>query len=191
MMASFLILHGRQRDPMQADGNCLYRALSKQLANDSEQHGNLRAMLVKFAAHNVRLLKCWVTSSPREILQKTPEVRLKEHLDAVSKLGSWGTQLEIVAAATLFQVDIYVATDSLVEGECRWTRFTPLKGPVEIPPDIGSFQKSLDCKRWIEIAYENQCHYNSVLPLLKKRKLLFPPRLMESSSTAPLTLLNP
>jgi hypothetical protein len=55
---------------MQAACNCLYRALSKQLANDSEQHGNMRAILVKFAAEDVRLLKCWITSSPREILQK-------------------------------------------------------------------------------------------------------------------------
>ena len=150
-MASFLIMHGRQLDPIQADGNCLYRALSKQLANDPEQHSNLRATLVKFAAYNVETFKSWVTSSPSEILQKTPEVRLKDHLDAVSKLGSWGTQLEIVAAATLFQVDIYVATDSLVKGECRWTRFTPLKGSTKVPPDLYGFQKSLECKCWIEI----------------------------------------
>ena len=185
-MASFLILHGRQLDPMQADGNCLYRALSKQLANDPEQHSNLRAILAKFAAHNVGMFKDWVTSSHREILQKTPEVRLKEHLDAVSKLGSWGTQLEIVAAATLFQVNIYVATDSLVKGACRWTRFPPLKGTIQTPPDIDSFQKSLECKRWIEITYENQCHYNGVLPLFKKKKLLSPPRLIESLSTVTL-----
>ena len=71
------------------------------------------------ATCNVELFKSWVTSTPREILQKTREVRLKKHLDAVSKVGSWGTQLELVAAATLFKVDIYVATDSLVKGECR------------------------------------------------------------------------
>ena len=109
-MTSFLVLHGRKLDPMQADGNCLYRALSKQLANDPEKHSILRAILAKFATCNVELFKSWVTSTPREILQKTREVRLKEHLDAVSKVGSWGTQLELVAAATLFKVGIYGAT---------------------------------------------------------------------------------
>ena len=186
-MTSFLVLHGRKLDPMQADGNCLYRALSKQLANDPEKHSILRAILVKFATCNVELFKSWVTSTPREILQKTREVRLKEHLDAVSKVGSWGTQLELVAAATLFKVDIYVATDSLVKGECRWTRFSPLKGSIQIPTDTAQsgFHKLAAYRNWIEITYENECHYNSVLPLFKKgklKKLLTPPRLIPNTS---------
>jgi len=135
------------------DGNCQYRALAKQLTNDPNQHSNLRSIIVKFAAHNVELFKWWVTSTPSETVQKSPEERLKEHLNTASKLGSWGTQLELVAAATLFHVDIYVATDSLVKGECRWTKFTPLKGNVQIPKDVkeSTFQKSEECKSWIEI----------------------------------------
>ncbi len=40
--------------------------------------------------------------------------------------GTWGTQLEIAAAATLFQKTIYVASVSLIPNECRWTAFPPL-----------------------------------------------------------------
>ena len=44
----------------------------------------------------------------------------------MQKVFVWGTDLEIEAAASLFQTEIYKATDSIVLGERRWLRFIPL-----------------------------------------------------------------
>ncbi len=52
--------------------------------------------------------------------------------------GIWGSQLEIAAAATLLQKTIYVASDSLVPNECRWTAFPPLTIPETSTLVLGS-----------------------------------------------------
>ena len=43
----------------------------------------------------------------------------------ISKLYTWGTSTEIIVAATLFQVEVYVATDSYQSEISMWFQYTP------------------------------------------------------------------
>lgn len=72
-------------------------------------------MLIEYAASHTELFSGWTIQG----------LLLKEHLLKKKTPGVWASHLEIKAAATLFNKTIYVASDSLVAGECRWQAFSP------------------------------------------------------------------
>ena len=56
-------------------------------------------------------------------------------IKSISQNGVWGTNVEIITAATLFKMGVYVATDSYKPGTALWLKYTPyLK--VKTVPDI-------------------------------------------------------
>ena len=126
----FLAIHNRCIKRVLPDGNCLFRALSQQLSGFEELHQSLRDLLVKFIFCNLDSFRCRVTSginklynhilrTCREILSGVPILKSRQH------------------AASLFQVPIYVATNSLIQGVYKWTVFKPqdkssLMGPENI-----------------------------------------------------------
>ena len=115
-MISYLRTHGRRLDRAQPDGNCLFWSLSKQLFNSEIHHSiSLRITLAEHASHP-EVYNGWTIEG----------LSLKEHILKMKEPGTWGSQLEIAAAATLFQKTIYIASDSLIPNECRWTAFPPL-----------------------------------------------------------------
>ncbi len=63
----------------------------------------------------------------------------------------------------LFQKTIYVASDSLVPNECRWTAFPPLTIPETSTLVLGSTSHPPTNKQaWLEIAHSSQCHYDAI-----------------------------
>ena len=82
----------------------MFRSHAKQLSGDSDKHGQLRDKLCEFISMNDHLLKGWLTDGHN----------LKEHLCSMSKPHIFGTQLELKAASTMFNLNIYVATNSLL-----------------------------------------------------------------------------
>ena len=115
-MKAFLTAHGCQIDPALPDGNCPFRALTKQMTGDPSRHPELRKVLTTFISQNPQVFGRGWTIGNRS---------LEEHLDQVSKLGHYGTHAEIKATASLCQKPIYVATDSLSVSKCMWTVFPP------------------------------------------------------------------
>ena len=124
-----------------------------------------------------------ITSNPKLFSGWTTDNQsVEQHVNRIRKLGSWGSHLELKAAATLFQKTIYVATDSLVQGQCKWITFPPFpeaclpKGPVCF--DV------LNQKSWLEICYTGACHYDGVLPI-RLDVPHSPPTLTGTRSTIP------
>lgn len=150
-MITFLAAHHRRLDRTLSDGNCLFRALSKQLFNNQKYHGELQRILIEYVESNTELFDGWA----REGLS------LHEHLQKMKMPGVWGSHLEIQAAATLFNKTIYVASDSLVPGECKWTASSPQSTPNSSSTATTKFPEVTN-KPWLEIAYSNQCHYDAV-----------------------------
>ena len=115
-MITFLVAQGRHLDRAQPDGNCLFGSLSKQLFNREKHHSELRKLLNQHAASYPNVFSRWTIEGQS----------LQEYLYKMNVPGAWRSQLEIIAAATLFQKTIYVASDSLVPEECQWTAFSSL-----------------------------------------------------------------
>ena len=101
----FLFKQGREPDRVLGDGNCLFRALSRALTGVEDHHIALRKTIAEFEASNT------TTFQPLHIaINQT--IPFPDHLQNIRKLSVWGTNLEIIAAASLFQLDIYLATET-------------------------------------------------------------------------------
>ena len=149
-MVAFLASQSRRLDRAQPDGNCLFRSLSKQLFNSEKQHITLREMLNKHVTSHPEVYKYWTIEG----------LSLTQHLQQMNVPGTWGSQPEIAATATLFQKTIYVALDSLLPNKCRWTAFSPLCIPD--PSTCSSILPQPTNRTWLEIAHSNRCHYDAV-----------------------------
>lgn len=171
-MKAFLTAHGRQLDPALPDGNCLFRALSKQMIGDPSKHAELREILISFISKNPQAFgRGWTIEN----------CTLEEHLAKVAKLGQYGSHAEIKAAASLCQTPIYVATDSLNVEKCMWTVFSPFN-KAELNELSDSEKKFISQpKLWYEIAYTSGCHYDGILPIRTDCPLRPPPLSRDTS----------
>ena len=86
----------RTVDAMLPDGNCLFRALSKALFGVQSGLIKLRSLLVSFIESNTRVLGGLCNGT------------VESHCSMMRKASTFGTQAELQAAASLFQVMIYV-----------------------------------------------------------------------------------
>ena len=105
VLKPFLFQQGREPDRVLGDGNCLFRALSRALTGVEDHHIALRKTIAEFEASNTTVFQPLHSA----ISQAIP---FSEHLRNIRKLSVWGTNLEIIAAVSLFQLDIYLATET-------------------------------------------------------------------------------
>ena len=105
------------------DGNCLFRALALELTGSQENHAFVRRTLVNF------MIEDSVASHVTNYCGT--DVNTYLHIINMAQLGVWGTDVEIVVAATLFQSEIWVYTpapsseDAKVKGY-HWLCYPPL-----------------------------------------------------------------
>ena len=84
-MVSFLTASGRRFDLAKPDGNCLFRALSKQLCGDPENNGLLREVLTNYVSSNPTLFSGWTTDC-QSIEQHVTEMKSRDNGDPSSRL---------------------------------------------------------------------------------------------------------
>ena len=164
LIRQFLTENERAIDKVLPDGNCLFRALAKQLCGDPEKHIELRKMLINFEVKNSEVFAKLCTS--------INSTSLVEHVETRRKVFTWGTTVEILATASLFQVNIFEVTESLVPGKVKWTKYSPISCEKLIGlEDASDFGCS---KSWLEIVFIGGRHFDSIKPLSKNGKLTRP-----------------
>jgi len=88
---------------VKGDGNCLFRALSLAVTGTQQQHDIIRSYIVNHMLHvNLR------ASMERLFIGRNRTY--DKHLHAMQKTGEWGTDIEIIAAAHLFNRSIVCVT---------------------------------------------------------------------------------
>ena len=109
-------------DSIGADGNCLFRCLSKVISGSEEHHAKLRGEICRYMVSDGKDIIGWYFN---QVLSTTPS----EHLSRTCMYnnGNWGTDAELIAASALLQTDIYVAnkiyhSEDSDEAEIRWSR---------------------------------------------------------------------
>lgn len=116
VLYSFLQEQGRTIERVLGDGNCLFRALSLQLTGVQDHHLKLRKIIAQYES------KIDLFQGIHATINKT---RFADHVTNIAKTCTWGTSLEIIATASLFRVDVYVATDSYRPGKPTWLKHAP------------------------------------------------------------------
>jgi len=164
ILKPFLYSQGREIDRVLGDGNCLYRAISKRFSGVEDHHPHLRKAISEFEADNVSHFK-----SLHEAVYQTD---FSSHLKQIKKQYVWGTSTEIIAAATLLQTDIYVASDAYKAGAPTWLLYKPRalslldNGNTLSYTHKHIFPHNIECQyEWIEITHVSSIHFDAVKPI--------------------------
>ena len=92
------------KECIKAEGNCLYRCLSKILTG--EQKIQLRTLITHFIASKGTTRLAWYFKQK----STTPlEYMCDENLTHLP--GTWGSDVELMAASAIFNVDIFMANN--------------------------------------------------------------------------------
>lgn len=106
----------RRIDQISGDGNCLFRALSKEVFGSERFHCWLRNRIVDFMADN----------SPLFDQIRINDETMEAHLRRMRADGIWATTLELFAAASFFEKNIYLFTPAMNWKHYQWYHFRPL-----------------------------------------------------------------
>ncbi|KAL3886716.1 hypothetical protein ACJMK2_026694 [Sinanodonta woodiana] len=143
-LSELLMQTGRQIDYIRGDGNCFFRALSKVIYGTESCHKQIREAVVDVIQKYPKKFEAYLDLDGGGIRNHTQEMR---------QLGTWATQTEIYAAATLLQRDIYVLSPDPGGDNYKWLLFTPM------------FQYSGDISNhpcFITLCHTNGNHYDRV-----------------------------
>ena len=96
------------------DGNCLFRAVAHIIYGTEDSHATVRQILVTFLCNNRPVLLKYIASGSFE-----------EHVQTVSREGAWGTQVELYATASFYQLPVYIFSPHPQTNNYRWLLFEP------------------------------------------------------------------
>ena len=91
-------------DTIEADGNCLFRCLSKLISGSEEYHSKVRGEICRYMLSDGKDTIGWYFT---QTLTTTPS----DHLSSTCMYndGNWGTDTELITASALLEADIYIA----------------------------------------------------------------------------------
>ena len=173
----FLASSGRKVKPIIGDGNCLFRTLSDQLFNTQDEHLLVQTTLV-------RLENLKKTVFQNYLLSQVNTDTITSHTELMLRPHVWGTHMEVIAAASLFQIPVYFTKESeSVDGEYHWQVIHPLPSEkLRYPKIVDHPPVEMATLTHFELAYTRGTHYDSIisidtgkpclqLPLLAERRI--------------------
>ena len=146
-----LSIQGRKRHSIIGDGNCLFRALAYIVYGTEDLHAKMRSLLVDFVSKNQPLFQPLVISG-----------KLEEHIQYMLHSRQWGTQVELQAASTLFQMDLYTLRQSPQTHEYGWTRYKPHEATnLQFPTE--NYPRTLNAMDHMELCHTGGCHFDCIV----------------------------
>lgn len=145
--SEFLQSFNRGIKPILGDGNCLFRAFSQLTFGTEDYHSHIRAVLVDFESTNSDIFQSYCTED------------ITNHLLRIKLQKTWGTHVELQAAACLLELPIYVCTQKSGSGQFYWEVFKPLKTKFTIPKN--KIEKPCGIHHY-EICHTMRMHYDII-----------------------------
>jgi hypothetical protein len=125
------------------DGNCLFRSFSYLLAGCDSSYALIRTIICNYISTNFTGLGVGADYVQRNGMHNN---------------GEWGTEVEIMAFASLTRSDVYVYSSvGAPDGLPRWLRFRP---NLNLPGVLGAYTGGSFC-----INHAGQSHYEPVLDI--------------------------
>ena len=133
--------------PIIGDGNCFYRSVAQIVYGDEMLHGKIRELLADFISRN------------RTHFQPYIDGDMVEYIARVQLTRVWGTAVELLAAASLFDIPVYTLVP--YKDTYHWLCYKPLENakliyPKEPPP---SRLHHID---HFELLNVHGCHYDVI-----------------------------
>jgi len=156
------------------DGNCFYSSLSFLLFGKEEEHDEVRHVVSRMVAKNKN------TFRPYFISTKTVDT-IEQHCETNWQSGVWATQVEVIAAATVFHVPIFFLERSAKE--YKWNVVHPLQNPSLKFPYIPEMDEcTLLRPEHFELLYHTNYHYDAIVSVETGRVCVDQPLLSGTTS---------
>ena len=164
-------------DYIRGDGNCFFRALSKEMYGSEDYHAEWREAVCDVISNHPHVFSQYVDGSS-----------VDSHVKEMRTLGTWATTCEIYATATLLQREVYVLapcpSGDLNSAAYNWLLFSPrsLSGS-----SAGGSRSKLaaahdaDCSHddvhpcYLTLCHTNGNHYDRITPVLARCNCEIPP----------------
>ena len=165
---------GRRINTTTPDGNCLFRSLSKGLLGTEKYHYRIRTTLFGFIYGNAKIFLPHIEQKYKR------SVDIRNYCRSMDTGGVWGTEIELLAAATLLQTPVYTYTQMGNANAYRWSRFHPLATPTNTVCNYDAGVKKLvhmpKPSDWhMELLHFGGCHYDLIVSVHQQNRLDFPP----------------
>lgn len=114
------------RDKIVGDGNCLFRALSKAITGNEANHYAIRTAICEFMSLDSNIETFITFTRFRYVCYDSdPGIALAKYIKKMRRNKEWGSDIEIIAIATMLHVAIFVSCICGKEGR-SWTQYKPL-----------------------------------------------------------------
>ena len=153
---------GRRINTITADGNCLFRSLSKALLGTENFHYRIRTTLFGFIYVNSKVFLPHIEQRHKR------NVEIKQYCIEMDTNGIWGTDIELLAVATMLQAPIYTYTQFHDSQEYQWSRYHSLAQPSQVVCDyVPSIRKLVHVTKppnyHLELLHFNGNHYDLIV----------------------------
>lgn len=157
----FLAQSDRKIVTMDPDGNCFFRGLSYQLFGTQEEHSMIRTIIYRMENLNKDTFS-------RFLMPGVNSDKIDDHIRMISSPHTWATQVEAVAAATVFEVPLYYCTWDQSNQVHKWHVVKPFSTDRECPLTKPAFPQPNDSTTLLrpthfELLYYVNCHYDAIV----------------------------
>ena len=135
------------------DGNCLFRSLAHIVYGTEHGHLQMRKLLVEFVKSNRQMFEPLIIGETFD-----------QHTERMACARLWGSHIELQAAASLFEMPVFLCTTSRSEYQVyKWTCYKPFPPEKLIFPPPQERPKTLHLLSHIELCHTGGCHFDCVL----------------------------
>ena len=132
-----------------------FRAVSLIIHGTQDKHLHIRESLMTFVERNTNVFQAYVK----------PGTSIAEHITTMRREGTWGTELELFAAASFCQLPFHVCWLHAETREYKWLEFPP-EDPAQLTFEGGRPEKP--ALRHAELCNTNGDHYDTVITIDKR-----------------------
>ena len=158
----FLLQSFRTVKSIKKDGNCLFRAVAFHTLGDEDKHDDIRTLLVRFENLNKALFES-------RFIPSANTTSFHDHLKHQLWPGVWGTQVELMATATLLQVPVYCCYTNLSGTKYHWEAIKPIATPANLRvPEIVEEDPvaNMHTPHHLELLYWEHTHFDCIVSQL-------------------------
>ena len=151
---SYLLEQRRKAYHIAKDGNCLYRAVSYSITGDQDHYASLKLLLERFENLNSEIFS--------GLLLSVNKRTMREHLRHIGMPDTWGTHVELFAAATYFNIPVYTFVAD--PKNLRWEVYKPLTTKnLHYPVTVNNEDELFTTQQsHMELLYYPNTHYDSI-----------------------------
>ena len=157
-LQSYLEQQGGKVWRSHGDGNCLFRSFSFQLLGTEEEHIAVRTLAIRFQNLNKSAFTPYVTAINKPTMT--------QHIAHVQQPDVYGTHVEILALATVFNIPVFYCCLSGRQQQYTWHCLPPLKHveyALHCPDLAGSPLQHISPPTHFELSYMHNIHYDSIV----------------------------